>query len=850
MCNLRSIFGLMFFISVSLFGADAEKFKYLANPNNVIETECVRNSCPEVKEGYVARVKSMSYQSGETQCYVYENSSNILVGTISNINEKCRDEYIEIEKKHLTTANKALQEDSQTKNIQNNYVDIGHKQKQYFTDFTSTGNKEFIDVSKYMIAGFTLDNKIININESINLNRVVLQNDYTLFGNDTYESSGGWDFLKKIAEFFSGTSTTSTSLLENSAVTSMGATMLADVTVFIMHFMSEYNEQMLGLKSFIIFTIVPFTLLFLVQSKLTKKLAEINDFDDIYERVFFTALTLFIFYFSTTTIKVDNASFSEDAKISQSNFQNWFRNIFYEGSEIATGVARAGTVAYMRYKTQDLGNMSKEHLADLTVEAKMLKTELAEYKNIVDECYKSYNIKALKGQISSLGDSGHNFPSNEIIPRTDGSEATSGNFNAYTDAFLLAGATTKLSVSGCYNAEKEYLSIKDRLTRLAGDSYVNAESIDSNMAGEIQSYTKMANKGTVAEQLNILVDTQFRNSAELGWIAFSMLPTVNIAITELEIIESDKAEDEKEWRNKAVEDSANAQNIGSEDTSLIDAAQEGAPEVLSNIAYMMLPAADNIYNIIKDMEEGTVSLLLELIPISKAKYATKVVAQTGVGSAKVADRKIDTFYKKMKSKVGKIVRGATGALVAVLITVALMKILVVIFPLIGIIMASTMAIAFYFFSIEIYYLVSPFIIAFAMASQQGEIIKKFLKVGVTLALKPIVIVISLVMAIWVYEFFKIFNDVLVDWNFNSIFAIIRADSGLQLSNTFFLTVAQQFIHIGINIVAFVVVFYMVLNGANMIMDMFGLSDANVDMQSSIGSNIDSKTSKWNSGGSV
>lgn len=836
MRNFKHIFVSLCLLSTLVYSedvaniADNEKFKYLVNTKNIVETTCQYMVCPQVKEGYVTRVKDVNIKNGETQCYVYEKGSNKALGIVSNVNEQCMEDHFKLLNKQKSDISDSLKEFEAKKEQKSKlgYQNIKEQKDLYFNKYVDGGNQEYLDASKYIIAGLTLDNKIVNVSESINRNKVVLQEGYTVYPN-SYRQGDKYEWYDDVAIFlgtdkeiekraktdFALISETTTSL------SSMTPELLSNVTVYIMHFMSEYNVQMLELKSFLLFTVVPFTLFFLLQSKLTKKMGEISDFDDAYERVFFTALTLFVFFFSTTTIRLDNVSYnSDDRKVSQTNYQNWFRNIFYEGSEIATGVARAGTTAYLRYKTQDLGAISSAHLTTLEIEYEMLKKERDMYLNDkgsgwLGECYKSFDTEKMKNDISSINNLGMRFPTSEILQNKDANGIINGNVNWYAEGlYLKEGANPNLSVSGCSNFERRYLTLKSRIIELKDDSD------EKNIKGEIADYARASKDETINKQLDILVKTQFKNSAELGWIAFSMVPTINIAINELEIISSPTSEARKELTEANKEAQKNSLGIGSEDTSAKQAITNEMIEKLSNIAYMMLPAADSLYKLFKDLGQETLTILVNAVPL---------------------------LAPILKFGIGGVAADAAIALLALMVTVTIMKFLLVIFPLIGIIMASVLAIAFYFFSVEIYYIISPFIIVFAMASQQGEVIKKFLKVGVTLAIKPIIIVISLVMAIWAYEFFKVFNDILVDWNFNSIFAVMRAD-GLQLFNTFFLTIAKQFIHIGLNIVAFVVVFYMVLNGANMIMDMFGISDANVDMQSSVGSNIDNKTSKWNGGG--
>ncbi|MCF6339959.1 MAG: hypothetical protein L3J10_04295 [Sulfurimonas sp.] len=760
-------------------------------------TECVYGTCPDVKDGYRARIRNIDFNNGLTYCYVYEVDSNIVLDTIVQKNEMCVEKNIKIAK---TFKNK-LDESNKEKSADRNFLEIKELKDFYFGSYINTGDKEFLDASKYMIAGLTLDNKIININESINKNRVVLQDGYTMFPNAStnYHKDSLFDTIKAFFVDIEEGDGSEIIKDEDTRLVSQAHEMLSSITVFIMHFMGDYNESMLKIKSFLLFTILPFTALFVIQAKATKHASDIQDHDDMYERLFFTALALFIFYFSTTTIKIDNRNFDEQTKISQSNFQNWFRTIFYEGADFATEVARGGTTAYLKWKTQDIGIASDEILKNLKIEKDLLEGEQKVIYlgngGVLSSCYKTFDTDKLKAKLGIYTTYNSTFPHIESV------KINNYFVNWYSHGtFIKEGMEhSHYSANGCYNFERNYLFNKNKIEELQRD---------------IEIYTKVNQDENILKQVEILTKTQYRNSAELGWIGFTMIPSLNIALSELQIIDTSIKDDINSERLKQIQrDSENLNNI---DSGLGTATGKYISEIMGGVAYMMLPGADSLYNMFTNGGSGLIEAVSSKIPF-------------------------------LGSVVGKVVGGIAVPIMALVITIYIMKFLIVIFPLIAIIMAGVMAIAYYFFSMELYFLVSPFLIAFAMASQQGDIIKKFLKIGVSLALKPLMIVISLIMAIWVYEFFNVFNHILVDWNFESIFAVKDA-GGLQPMNTLFLKIAQEFIHIGVMIIGFFTVFYMVLNGANMILDMLGISDANVDVQSSIGSNIDNKSGKYNTGG--
>ena len=68
-------------------------------------------------------------------------------------------------------------------------------------------------------------------------------------------------------------------------------------------------------------------------------------------------------------------------------------------------------------------------------------------------------------------------------------------------------------------------------------------------------------------------------------------------------------------------------------------------------------------------------------------------------------------------------------------------------PAFVMIVAGVWGFVFYAISLFIYYYVSPFLLAYALGSQQTEALRSFISRGVVLAFKPIMIVLSIVVAL-------------------------------------------------------------------------------------------------------
>ena len=130
-----------------------------------------------------------------------------------------------------------------------------------------------------------------------------------------------------------------------------------------------------------------------------------------------------------------------------------------------------------------------------------------------------------------------------------------------------------------------------------------------------------------------------------------------------------------------------------------------------------------------------------------------------------------------------------------------------------------------------------------------------MKTGLILAFKPLLIVLSVVMALFAKDFFESINNVLVAWQFEPMFALTNSVDLTSVSSFVKNIGTYAFADVGLvffkgflllanSIISVIVMFYLVLNGANMILDLFGIREGNMDIQNTIGSNVDNKSQKW------
>ena len=220
---------------------------------------------------------------------------------------------------------------------------------------------------------------------------------------------------------------------------------------------------------------------------------------------------------------------------------------------------------------------------------------------------------------------------------------------------------------------------------------------------------------------------------------------------------------------------------------------------------------------------------------------------------------IKKIIKPLGGFISFVVSGLIDGTIEILATavaIILSIFIVSIAPLIAIMASGFMVMSFYFFSIAILYAIIPFASIFAFSTGNLDIIKNLIKHTFLLALKPILFVVSVIMAIFAYDVLNSLNQVVVAGMFEPLFMLtndIQTDSG---SGTF--DMIQNFAHglgagaillflkstllLATSFITIFVCFYLVFNGANIILDILGMRDGGFDVGGIAGDKIESKQS--------
>jgi len=756
---------------------ETDKFSFISEDNE--EPTSCNIECPTVKEGFFTRKANFIHEKGVIECFVYtDDAPTTQVAVVSQKNKYCIE---------------AITPNIEVPNIdQYNYSSSMDTIKNKYDNYINTGNEEFLNLPKYMIAGLTVDNEKVDVSTSIINNEVTLRSGYTVYPNANSSSTSN-SFLDQVY---------------NINLVSSIKLALDNSVVFIMNFLDRANVTFVSLKVTLFFMLVPLSVILASQSKITKYMSSVTDHEDIAEKVLMGFVSFFLFYITTTQVPTDS-----DRYISQNVFQNTTRPFFYKVSEKADDLATSATIALLSYKYKQVGMNTKEDIQNIQEQIVVKSTKQLENLNFIKECSDTYNTANLRIWGEQIGVN-QTYPPTETIKSINQATGNEEVINFYTtgsSGFLNDSSYLKQSnipsVSFCYKMQRDYMQNK-----IALESLYNKYNLYSQAMGN-----EVLNK-----QVTTLTDLVFRSNAELGWVGISTLATTTLAFDKLGVINVPDNKAEKEKALKDFRDSS-----GYEVGGLVSgdgAIKSMLNKLISSFPYMMLPGADTMQKLSKDFMDSVGNPVTESL------------------------NKIPVIGGFLSAFAGGILSTLTLAS-SVFLTAYLMAQFLSMLPIVAIIAASFMAIGFYYLSVELFYMAIPFVAVFAFSTGNLDILKHVFKNFFILALKPILIVISVITAIFIIGFFDSFHQMLVNSMFEPINMLLAYSSDnetllssfMDLGTSTYMIFFKGLIHIASSVIALFTAFYLVFNGANMILDMFGLREVGLDVGNAIGDKVENNS---------
>lgn len=784
--KIINIFLFLFLFSTSLLGAttDNNETEFTTGSNN--RSTCL-SECPPFKDGYFGRIANWNYDTGVTTCYVYHNQApDKIVATVQEINTNCP--------KMLVNPNEIPNINSPSTRAKSHLNDTRNN---VLNNYTTGGMSHYVNMPKYMIAGLTADDKIIDVSSSIASNEIVMNNSYT---NQVNLNSTNDD--------------STTYMLARSKDA------LANSVTFVMDFLSSSDKILLSFKVSLFLFVVALSVILLLTQKATKKASQITDHDDIVEKIIFGVGSILVFFLTVNKIPTN------DGQISQTGYQQIIRPLLYMGISTADKLTETATASILKYKFSQVGIVAQEDIKTmLDLQYKLNKKRIV-YEAVYKECTDTYNVSALQSFSKNLANN-YSFPQSEYIKMSSDSSITNvlnnSQLSFYSKTFLNnyetnINKTDLLSVSYCFSVEKLKTEIKSQLV----DLNKKIETLSEGVVNE-----------RMISNITTTTDLVYKNVAEFGFVGVGNLATTTLAFNNFSLIKTDENSNLKIIEEKTKK---TREATGYEVSSIVNGDNffgEQLNSLIVQAPLFMLPMAGQIKEFVNSV----------FSPFSDNK---KDKDDDGILTSI-----IKTF--SMKGWVQKALSFATNLGVEYIVTVISLWILtniLAIAPLMAIIGASFLVLAFYFMSVEILYIAIPFASIFAFSTGNLEIIKSLIKNTFILAVKPVLIVVSVVMALFVYEMFHGLTDVIVNSMFEPLFALSNnlVDDSSYFSTgklvglgdaSIFLFMKSGMLVLSSVITVFVC-FYLVFNGANIILDLLGMRDGGFDVGGVIGDKVEGK----------
>lgn len=593
-------------------------------------------------------------------------------------------------------------------------------------------------------------------------------------------------------------------------------------------FMARINSVNNKLQTLIFLGVILITLIGLGAGYISKKVQKISDHEDYVAR-FGLGIIMWLLLFAPASTSKYNGG-----EISQTRMQMIWGWMLSEGTNAANELAGAAHHEQMRYAISESGGKKVEAEIATAVKNKAeLKNKEAAYESLLHQCIQSYKVNDLMMAIGDSSGMGKRyFPTNE-------SSVKKGDENIYS-RYLQPTVDQNgvyVSLSSCGKAESEYRALVSNMKSLD-------ETIQSGRNVKFQ------------EKYTLSARQAIQDSTSAGWIGIAMLPIHHFIASgtgrQIEHQLQPFKEKEKEKEESCEEKfswSTPMDRLGCH---------------LTRIERALIPDSLEYY------QDNFSNLTFDQFMSSIAQRSTLLLIP---GASTV----MDASYKLISAVIPiPFLDKVAASVLSFFISTDLALIVIQNLPFLVIIPAISIVIALYYAEVFFYSVTIPYVAAYAFSRDQwGHLIKHAVR-GIMIALKPAMIVISVYTSIYVSDKITgITNNMIEkqtsllrnasqatkgsDVSFleamqGSVDLIVKGDSesykntehfGASIMGKFTIFIIQGLLMIISSILSVFIVIKIIISGPVMIMEMFGIREA--DMASQMTENITSRGQKFEGG---
>lgn len=630
-----------------------------------------------------------------------------------------------------------------------------------------------INFAKYLVALATLNPNIIDREKTYNLGELTLKDGIDNFSIKTIQKNQSFmDFLiapNSVLNQNKGFSTSSISLQEASAVDGFNKNNMA---YFSNLFLT--NEKIYQHLQILILVLVGGFFLTSISAEKIQAYLE-NRGENEGKQKF-----LHKFYIPMIMMGIFFMPIPEGNGLAHSTImQNVIRYFALKSTDIADMASAIGGKTYMDKIYKSIGGVNIQGIKALLEKKKENEFLISQG----DEIYKKTCSLRYKNQLSAIRES-------YITSLTDEDKEKIKRFLA-EDSNDMAGKNGDISLEACIALEADILKARNEITKINSQM----EKIDK-LRDNTQKINEMKN-----------LDAYFAvREMQLGWINSLFTPSSAILAEVTMFKEEQVDEDEQKERmikatKKNIQNTKENINKGDIEISKDDITDSSLGWIAGKLVWMMLPGASTI----KDFVMENTGKFMAVI---QAVAASTVPIIGTVGGAIVG------------YITGTVASTITGYAIAImLIEWTFQKI-----PLLVCTTASIIIFVSYLVSLIKYFYISPFVVAFSLATKRMDKIIEFLINGMAIFLKPVLIIL--------FIYLSLFINVLVDEFF--LFVSVEQFTGIKTSvynfhTNFIIGAITGLLTIFAKIASAVIMWNLIIKGPSWALSLVGIDGKQSEM---------------------
>lgn len=340
-----------------------------------------------------------------------------------------------------------------------------------------------------------------------------------------------------------------------------------------------------------------------------------------------------------------------------------------------------------------------------------------------------------------------------------------------TDFFNVNGKDEKYTYLGCQNIEHSL------------QSYQSLERQNKLYLGALEKSIKNNRLNTLLKQIN---DGVNKRENELGWINSTIIPAMSVLMQNISLIEDNDIALQIQEDNKNITEQTSSinkdKNVIERDESPYGGQKLGEQKLVGELVYFILPGAGEVFNAVKDAGNKFAGAF-EKIPI--------ISGLLNIGASWLGLKTVAFTYDTVLNLI----------------------------PLTICVVASALAFLGYIIELAKFFYITPFVTAFSLTTGRQNKIIEFLVTGITIFIKPILIVIFIYLALFIYGLFK---DIFLVYSLEQL-GMMREITN-QISINFIISVITILLKIVGAIGASYIMWKIILTAPSWVMKMIGLND--------------------------